>query len=73
MMEPSRDVEQRLTELEVKSTFTEDMVDRLNQVVVRQQRHIDLLIREVAELRRQIAQADSGASGAPREERPPHY
>lgn len=64
--------EQRLTELEIKASFTEDTLDRLNEVVVRQQQQIDLLQRELA---RWLAQAP--AEGAPlrslRDELPPHY
>ena len=72
-MESQRDIEQRLTDLEVKSTFTEDLVDRLNQEVIRQQRHIDVLVREIRELRQQVAQTDTGTPPGPRDELPPHY
>jgi SlyX protein len=33
----------RLTELEIKASFTEDLLDQLNQVIVRQQQQIDTL------------------------------
>ena len=72
-MEQPRDIEQRLTDLEVKSTFTEDLVDRLNKEIIRQQRHIDILVREMRELRQQVAQADAGTPRGPRDELPPHY
>jgi SlyX protein len=72
-MEPPHDIEQRLTDLEVKSTFTEDLVDRLNQEIIRQQRHLDILVREMRELRQQVAQADTGTPPGPRDELPPHY
>jgi SlyX protein len=72
-MESPHDNERRLTDLEVKSTFTEDLVDRLNQEVIRQQRHIDILVREIRELRQQIAQTDNGIPPGPRDELPPHY
>ncbi|HPA90031.1 MAG TPA: SlyX family protein, partial [Quisquiliibacterium sp.] len=39
------DVERRLTELEVKLAFAEDLVERLNETVFRQQEQIDLLLR----------------------------
>jgi len=67
--------EQRLTDLEIKASFTEDAVDQLNAVIVRQQRQIDALLREVAELRRQ-QQADNPANPtfrSLRDELPPHY
>lgn len=63
----------RLDDLEVKSAFTEDLVDRLNEVVVRQQQQIDLLMREVMRLRDQLGDQDSTGRGAPVDERPPHY
>jgi len=66
--------EQRLTELEIKAGFAEDLLDRLNQTVFRQQQQIELLARELAALRRHLA--DAAAPGAPRslrDEVPPHY
>jgi SlyX protein len=51
----------RLTELEIKASFTEDLLDQLNQVIVRQQQQIDTLIREIGHLRQQIPEGD----GAP--------
>ena len=71
---PTDPTERRLTDLEVKAAFTEDLLDRLNEVIVRQQDQIDLLTREIARLMKQ-----QGPSGEPpafrslREELPPHY
>ena len=66
--------ETRLDALEVKATFTEDAVDRLNDVVVRQQQQIDWLLREVGLLRQQQSAApDPGAFRSLRDELPPHY
>lgn len=63
----------RLTALEIKASFAEDLLDELNLVVVRQQQHIDALIRELAQLRQQ--QPDGAAGGAARlqDDLPPHY
>lgn len=33
--------DQRLTDLEIKSSFTEDTLEQLNQVVIRQQHEIE--------------------------------
>lgn len=70
-----QDIEARLTELEIKASFTEDLVDSLNQVIVEQQRQIELLMREVGRLTQQAP--DAGGGGAPfrslRDELPPHY
>jgi len=72
-MSHPQDIEQRLTDLEVKASFTEDLVDHLNQTIVRQQTQIDRLTRELVALREQIAAAESGGSRSLRDELPPHY
>lgn len=66
--------EQRLIDLEIKVGFMEDLVDSLNEVVARQQQHIELLLREVSALR--LQQDDGGGSPgfrSLRDELPPHY
>lgn len=63
----------RLTELEIKASFTEDLLDRLNDIVVRQQAQIDLLLREVAQLRREQPAPDAMPLRSLRDELPPHY
>jgi SlyX protein len=68
-------VEQRLMDLEIKASFAEDLLDELNQVVVRQQQQIDLLTRELVSLRQQPAEGAGGVGLAARlsEDMPPHY
>jgi SlyX protein len=66
-------LEQRLNDLEIKVCFTEDLVDQLNRVIVRQQRQLDQLIREVADLRQQRLAEDVGSLRGPRDELPPHF
>ena len=39
--------EQRLTDLEIKASFTEDLLDQLNLVIVRQQQQLDALVAEI--------------------------
>jgi SlyX protein len=65
--------DQRLTDLEIKASFAEDLLDQLNQVIVRQQQEIDLLMREVRQLRQQMPEGSSLALGRASEELPPHY
>jgi SlyX protein len=67
------DVDKRLTDLEVKASFTEDLVDHLNQIVASQQLCIDRLLLEVARLREQGSSGDSGSFRSLRDELPPHY
>jgi SlyX protein len=71
--DPERQTEARLTELEIKLAFTEDLVERLDAVVIEQQRQIDRLMQELMRLREQMQQAGSATSGPSGDERPPHY
>jgi len=64
---------QRLTELEIKASFSEDLLEQLNQVVIRQQQQIDLLMRELTDLKQQQRDSASGEFRGLRDERPPHY
>jgi SlyX protein len=72
-MTPAPDIEQRLTDLEIKASFTEDLLEDLNQTIFRQQQQIDALLREVGLLREQSANADTGGFRSLRDELPPHY
>lgn len=66
----------RLNELEIKLSYLEDLVETLNQTVIRQERLIDLLQSQFRLLHQQMqADADSGAGvrGDLREDIPPHY
>lgn len=69
----AHDIDKRLTDLEVKASFTEDLVDQLNLVIVRQQQQIALLTRELAQLRTQAQDASAGTVRSLRDELPPHY
>ena len=72
-MDPTKHTEQRLTELEIKAAFTEDLLDQLNEIIVRQQQQIDQLIREVAHLRQSSTDGGLGAPRNLRDDLPPHY
>lgn len=73
-MDSSSDsVDPRLMALEIKASFTEDLVERLNEVIVRQQAQIDRLQREVMDMREQARAADPGSFRSLRDEMPPHY
>lgn len=69
------DIDRRLTDLEVKASFAEDTLDALNETLLRQQRQIELLMREVAILKERAPEAGRGgaAPGDPRDDIPPHY
>ena len=72
-MDLSKSVEQRLTDLEIKACFTEDLLDQLNEVIVQQQQAIDLLRRELARLRQQALDPGPAVVRSLRDELPPHY
>ena len=66
-------MESRLTDLEIKISFTEDMVDELNRTVFRQQQQIDLLMLQIKALREQMRTAEPQEQRNLRDEIPPHY
>ena len=65
--------DRRLTDLEIKASFMDDLVDQLNTVVVRQQGQIDALVRELLQLRQQAPSDEPGGFRSLRDELPPHY
>lgn len=72
-MEPT-DADARLTALEIKASFAEDLLDTLNEVVARQQAQINRLTTELSTLRNQMPTADGApVFRSPRDELPPHY
>ncbi|MDO9235436.1 MAG: SlyX family protein [Aquabacterium sp.] len=72
-MEHVHDIDKRLIDLEIKASFTEDLVEELNQMVIRQQQQIDLLVREITHLRNQAPDEGAPAFRSLRDELPPHY
>ena len=66
-------MESRLNDLEMKISYTEDMVDELNLTIFRQQQQIDQLIRQVTTLREQVQNAAPAEQLSLRDELPPHY
>lgn len=70
---PNERVTERLDELELKVSFLEDALEKLDQVVIRQQGQIDALIGEILTLK---TSSNDGGLAAPRNLRddlPPHF
>lgn len=65
--------EDRITELEVKLAFAEDLLDTLNRTVYRQQQRIEQLERALRDLRKLVAEALPPEQRSLRDEIPPHY
>jgi len=66
-------VESRITELEIKISYMEDLVEELNRTVFRQQQQIDLLARELRNLRDQVQSGQPQEFRSLRDDIPPHY
>lgn len=65
--------EDRITNLEIKLSFTEDLMDQLNQTVYKQQQQIEFLYRELKSIKEQASGEDGAGSNSPKDEVPPHY
>lgn len=66
-------VDTRLTEVEAKLAFAEDLIDTLNKTVFRQQEQLDLLQAQLRVLHRQLHDALPPEARNLRDEIPPHY
>jgi len=65
---------ERLTELEVRVAFQDKTIQDLNEVVIRQQREIDRLAKELEAMKFQLSELTPSMVIPPEEEKPPpHY
>ncbi|MEA1890907.1 MAG: SlyX family protein [Pseudomonadota bacterium] len=63
-----------IMDLQTRLAFQEDSIDAINQIVVRQQSEIDLLKREIIQLKRIVDDfRDSQGDSVNVTELPPHY
>lgn len=65
--------EDRITNLEIKLSFTEDLIDQLNQTIYKQQQQIEFLYRELKSIKEQSSSGDGAGISSPKDEIPPHY
>lgn len=63
----------RVEALEVKASYSEDLLETLNLTIYRQQQAIDLLLQELRQLRQQLPEAGQAGPRNLRDELPPHY
>jgi SlyX protein len=61
----------RITNLEIKLSFTEDLIEKLNETIYKQQQ-IEFLYRELKAIKEQ-ASSSGGGGGSLKDEVPPHY
>ena len=62
----------RLTELEIRFTQQQELLQELSEVLYAQQRELDALRLEVGQLKKKL-EGDPGLVDARQQERPPHY
>lgn len=65
-MSSEANLDLRLTDLEIKFTRQDDLLEQLNTLIYEQQKQID-------ELTRSLKKLEEKPSGTPANERPPHY
>ncbi|MCW5574998.1 MAG: SlyX family protein [Burkholderiales bacterium] len=66
-------MESRLSEIEIKLGFSEDLLEELNRTVARQQQEIAELQRQLRDLRLQLQRSLPAEHDGPAHEIPPHY
>ena len=66
-------MEKRLTEIEIKLSFAEDLLEELNRTVFRQQQQMEQLQQEIRALRRQLEVSMPAEQRSLADEVPPHY
>ena len=66
--------DERITNLEIKLSFTEDLIEKLNETVYKQQQQIEFLYRELKAIKEQASSSGGGSSSdSLKDEIPPHY
>jgi len=63
---------ERIDALEMRLTFQDETIETLNQTITAQWKQIEMLTRQLTELKERLQDAESHAPG-PVNERPPHY
>jgi SlyX protein len=63
----------RIAELEIKLSFSEDLLEELNRTVARQQQQIADLERHLRDVRLQLQRSLPADPAMPAHEVPPHY
>ena len=66
-------MESRLSEIEIKLSFNEDLLEELNRTVALQQQRITALEQQVRDLRLQLQHGVPAEPGGAGHEIPPHY
>ena len=62
-----------LVKIETKLSYQDDLLDQLNSIIIRQQKEIDSLKRELLLLQEKITTINESTENTNMDERPPHY
>lgn len=63
-----------IMDLQTRLAFQEDSIDAINKIVIKQQSEIDLLRREIIQLKEMVEEfSESQGEGVSETELPPHY
>ena len=65
--------DERITNLEIKLSFTEDLIEKLNETIYKQQQQIEFLYRELIAIKEQASSSGGGGIGNLKDDIPPHY
>jgi SlyX protein len=65
--------DERITNLEIKLSFTEDLIEKLNETIYKQQQQIEFLYRELKAIKEQASSSGGDGSGNLKDDIPPHY
>jgi SlyX protein len=69
----SNDSDERLTQLEIRISYLDDLVETLNAMVAKQHDQIAMLVHEVGRLKQRGDESQPPAFRSLRDELPPHY
>lgn len=72
-MPSNTELESRLAEIEVKLSFSEDLLEELNRTVAAQAQQIERLQQELRALREHVLTNMPADARTPPDEPPPHY
>ena len=71
-MNDIKELNARIDTLEERLTHQVETIESLNETITAQWKQIDVLTRQIAQLRERLQEAEANAPG-PANERPPHY
>ena len=72
-MEHNTSLDNRVVELELKTAYLDDTVEKLDAVIIRQQAQIDALIREIVTIKQSSTDGGLAAPRNLRDDLPPHF